>query len=69
MFLGAVAWTYNFPGGLLLKSTPYGDFYSEGAPAPASVVAPVAPVAAEEKNDRTAAMEVSTVGQLAVKGE
>ena len=69
MFLGAVFWSYNFPGGLLLKSTPYGDFYSTGTPAPAAVVAPVAPVAAEEKSDRTAAMEVSTVGQLAVKGE
>jgi NADH-quinone oxidoreductase subunit H len=68
MFLGATLWTYKFPGGLFLKNPNYSRVYSTAAPAPAA--APPAKVADERAtNDKTAAATISTVDQLAVKGE
>jgi NADH-quinone oxidoreductase subunit H len=44
MFLGAVLWTYNFPGGLGLRSKPYAMFAKPAAAKPADTTAPT-PVA------------------------
>ncbi|MEX2560349.1 MAG: NADH-quinone oxidoreductase subunit NuoH [Pirellulales bacterium] len=59
-FLGAVAWTYLWPGGLLdLRSEPYGARYAE-AQAPVDAAGrPQEPVAASASGERLAADELA----------
>jgi hypothetical protein len=64
MFLGAVAWTYLFPGGVTGLGTPYGDHYLVEAKAPAAEESPATEQAGPE--EKTAARQPAS-RQPAVK--
>jgi len=63
MFLGAVGWTYVFPGGVTRMRAPYGTRYVVKSPA-ASVEASAEPVASETE-DKTAATSSPTTSAVA----
>jgi len=64
MFLGAVAWTYLFPGGVTGLGTPYGDRYLVEVKAPAAEESPATEQAGPE--EKTAARQPAS-RQPAVK--
>jgi NADH-quinone oxidoreductase subunit H len=63
MFLGAVGWTYVFPGGVTRMRAPYGTRYVVKSPA-AGAESPAEPAAAESEN-KTAATRSSAATAVA----
>jgi NADH-quinone oxidoreductase subunit H len=55
MFLGAVAWTYFLPGGVGIRSKPYGERYSTAKPAVKTTVPPA-------EHHKTAAVTPAMIG-------